>query len=106
MALNAVFAIAHATGTREVSLDRYLTPSAGETADREANQWIKSLRRAPVDGVPFRHRFTHRGDSLWSFAELYLHKRGTIAYSLRTASTLETLIDEHRPSALDLVRGD
>ncbi|MBE3071849.1 MAG: hypothetical protein IMZ67_02640, partial [Acidobacteria bacterium] len=59
---------------REVVLGTYLDARAAETAEREANQWIKSLRRALVDGVPLRDRFTHRGDSLWWFAELYLHK--------------------------------
>ena len=38
-----------------------------------------------VDGEPFRDRFTLRGDSLWWFAELYLHKEQAILQVLRIA---------------------
>ena len=40
----------------------------------ESNAWIKRLRLVPYGDVPMRDRFTYRGDSLWWFTELYLHK--------------------------------
>ncbi len=91
---------------REVDLSLYLDARAAETAEREANQWIKSLRHARVDGLPFRDRFTHRGDSLWWFAELYLHKLHVAASILRSVSALERLMAEERPAALSVVAGD
>ena len=91
---------------REVDLGLYLDARAAETAEREANQWIKSLRHARVDGVPFRDRFTHRGDSLWWFAELYLHKLHVTASVLRSVSALERLVAEESPAAISVVAGD
>ena len=57
---------------------RTSTPSADERAHDDAYAWIKALRHCRVDGEPFRRRFTLRGDSLWWFAELYLHKEQVI----------------------------
>ena len=47
---------------------------AEQPRDGEANQWIKRLRLARYGGRTMRDRFTYRGDSLWWFTELYLHK--------------------------------
>jgi len=91
---------------REVDLSLYLDARAAETAEREANEWIKSLRHARVDGLSFRDRFTHRGDSLWWFAELYLHKLHVTASMLRAVFALERLIAEERPAALSVVAAD
>jgi hypothetical protein len=69
-------------GARRVRLDEHLTPEAAERAESAAIDWIKAMRHARVDGSTFRDRFTHRGDSLWWFAELYFHKRQVIARAL------------------------
>jgi hypothetical protein len=89
-------------GQKTLCLWDYLAPADAERAEVEANAWIKSLRHAEVDGLPFRVRFTHNGDSLWWFAELYLHKQGTMASALRAVAALEALIDRERPTAIDL----
>ena len=56
-----------------------------ERAHEDAYAWIKALRHLRVDGLPFRRRFTFRGDSLWWFAELFLHKEQAILDALRDA---------------------
>ena len=86
--------ITAAGGDRDVVLDDLVTAEAAERAESEANRWIKAVRLARVDGVVFRDRFTLRGDSLWWFAELYLHKRRTVARALRALAALERLGDE------------
>jgi hypothetical protein len=83
--------------TRAVSLDAYLDARAIETSERDANAWIKSLRHALVDGVPLRDRLTYRGDSLWWFVELYLHKQRTVVSACRAIRALDTLIARERP---------
>ena len=60
--------------TLEVALDSCLTPADRESVRSDANAWIKRLRLADYGGVSMRDRFTYRGDSLWWFTELYLHK--------------------------------
>ena len=55
-----------------------------------------------VDGVPFRSRFTLRGDSLWWFAELYLHKEQAILELFRTIAAIDTLIAREQPQRLSL----
>jgi hypothetical protein len=72
-------------------LDRHLDADAAERAEVEANQWIKQLRHARVDGQTFRDRFTCRGDSLWWFAEIYLHKQRVIVDAFRARYALERL---------------
>jgi hypothetical protein len=101
----AHFLIETETGRRRVELAAYLDPRAVETAERDANAWIKTLRHARVDGVPLRDRFSYRGDSLWWFAELYLHKKGVIGELLKTIFALEALLGRERPSQLTLVNG-
>ena len=63
------------------------TPSA----PKRANQWIKDLRHARVDGASLRDRFTHRGDSLWWFAEIYLHRMRVVTRAHRAVAALERL---------------
>jgi hypothetical protein len=92
-------------GERRVDLWSYLDAEAVERAERDANAWIKSLRHVPVDGVPLRDRFLHRGDSLWWFAELYLHKRRVVVAILRTLLALESLAERERPLTLGLAEG-
>ncbi len=101
----AVFIIEREDGSREVDLDTYLDAASEERAAVDAIAWIKSLRDARVDGLRLRHRFTFRGDSLWWFAELYLHKQQVVSALFRTLTALETLVDREQPRALHLVRG-
>ncbi len=92
------------TGTtrRTVHLADYVDAVAEESAQADAYAWIKALRRMTVDGVPFRSRFTLRGDSLWWFAELYLHKERAILELFRTIAAVDTLIAREQPQRLSL----
>jgi UDP-N-acetylglucosamine 2-epimerase len=103
---NTTFIVNTGDGERRVDLWSYLDAEAAERAEREANAWIKSLREVPVDGVPLRDRFLFRGDSLWWFAELYLHKRRVVVAILRTLHALESLLARERPDALRVAEGD
>ena len=86
--------------SRPVDVWAYLSAPAAERAEDEANRWIKRLRHARVDGLPFRERFLFRGDSMWWFAELYLHKRRVITRALRARAALDALIDAEAPQGL------
>jgi len=85
------------TGPRRVALADYLDGAAEEEAMAAAHRWIKALRHASVDGQPLRRRFQLRGDSLWWFAELYLHKQQVVLDLHRTIAALDRLIARERP---------
>ena len=85
------------TGARRVRLGDYLNAAAEEEAIAAEHTWIKRLRQLDVDGQPLRRRFTLRGDSLWWFAELYLHKHQVVLGLLRTIAALDHLIERERP---------
>ena len=74
---------------RTLALESYLTPPIEEEAVARANAWIKALRAVIVDGESMRRRFTYRGDSLWWFTEIYLHKTGTV--EIRILALLSTI---------------
>jgi hypothetical protein len=94
-----------AAGSRIVALEDLLDPAAAEQSEADANQWIKALRHAHIEGVAFRDRFLHRGDSLWWFAELYLHKTRAIATAHATLRALEAAVAQSRPHRIAFVRG-
>jgi hypothetical protein len=89
-------------GTRDVGLWDYLTPGYADQSEQEANAWIKALRSVEVDGRPLRDRFTYRGDSLWWFAEIYLHKTRGIADCFRTIYALDILMASERLASVRL----
>src|SRR5690606_32707211 len=63
------------TGASErLALSQLLTPDIRERVRAEGNRWIKDLRLVPYGESTMRGRFTFRGDSLWWFTEIYLHK--------------------------------
>jgi hypothetical protein len=88
------------TGARRIDLLAYLDPADEERAQEDAYAWIKAVRHLRVDGQPFRSRFTLRGDSLWWFAELYLHKEQAILTVLRILAAFDTMADRERPLAV------
>ena len=92
--------------TIEAPIAEYLEPAAAEDADRLGNRWIKALRHVRVDGQSLRDRFTYRGDSLWWFTELYLHKQRTAARAFSLVSAFEALIDRESPDAIAVVGTD
>ena len=93
------------SGPRRVDLLAYLEPAEEERAQDDAYAWIKAVRHARIDGEPFRARFTMRGDSLWWFAELYLHKEQAILTVLRALAAFETLVERERPLAVACQEG-
>ncbi|MCA1561951.1 MAG: hypothetical protein LC753_06955 [Acidobacteria bacterium] len=104
--IDAAFDVDSGTGPRRVELSAYLDASLEEIARLDSNAWIKRVRLARVDGAPLRRRFAYRGDSLWWFAELYLHKQEMILGLFRTLAALETLVERERPLELRFVRGN
>jgi len=102
---DAVFVVNSGTGRREVHLHAYLDLASKERANLDTLAWIKSLRHARVEDQPLRQRFTVRGDSLWWFAELYLHKQQVVAHLFRSLLALEVLVERERPLELHFVRG-
>lgn len=83
---------------RNVDLRDYLDPARAEEAAAAANAWIKALRHVEVNDLPLRDRFTYRGDSLWWFAELYLHKQAVIQNVWETALALDALAEQEKPT--------
>jgi hypothetical protein len=85
------------TGARRVRVRDYLDGASEEAATVAAHAWIKALRHAAVDGQPLRRRFRFREDSLWWFAELYLHKQQAVLNIHRIIAGLERLISLEQP---------
>lgn len=94
------------TGPGALSVDALIAPEDAERAEADANRWIKSLRRARVDSATFRDRFTHRGDSLWWFAEIYLHKRRIVVRALRALYALRKAASDGAFATWDLSGAD
>ena len=92
-------------GPRRVDLRDYLDAANAERAHEDAYAWIKAVRHLRIDGVPFRARFTLRGDSLWWFAELYLHKEQAILNVFRTIAAFDALVERDRPLTVRYVDG-
>jgi Capsule polysaccharide biosynthesis protein len=83
-----------------VDLASALSPELGDAARVEANAWIKRLRLVPFDGRGMRERFTYRGDSLWWFTELYLHKGRRLDTAVAVTLALDAAREQHAPSRL------
>jgi hypothetical protein len=92
-------------GGRAVQLASYLDAKTDEAAHDAEYRWIKSLRHARVDGASFRDRFTFRGDSLWWFTEIYLHKQQAILDLHRVILATRALIDRERPRVMEVTEG-
>lgn len=100
--LDATLSITSPAGARRVSLAAYIDATSEEGAHRAEYEWIKGLRNLQVDGAPFRDRFTVRGDSLWWFSEVYLHKSRAILDIHRALAGLTSLLERERPSTVVL----
>src|SRR6478672_7710565 len=100
--IDDVLLIDSGAGARRVRLADYLDARAEEGAVAAEYQWIKALRQLDVDGQPMRRRFTFRGDSLWWFTELYLHKEQVILTLFRTIASLQRIVERERPIHVDV----
>ena len=88
-----------------IDLDEYGAGAIADAAAGRANDWIKALRRVDLGGRSLRDRFHYRGDSLWWFAELFLHKEGVIDGLFRAALTLEAICETEQPASMGLLNG-
>jgi len=98
-------AIERAGRLETIDLDDYGAGAIADEAAGRANAWIKSLRHVDVAGRPLRDRFHYRGDSLWWFAELFLHKEGVVDALWRTALTLDAVCEVEEPTRVGVVDG-
>jgi hypothetical protein len=98
-------AIERAGRLETIDLDDYGAGAIADEAAGRANAWIKSLRHVDVAGRPLRDRFHYRGDSLWWFAELFLHKEGVVDALWRTALTLDAVCEVEEPTRIGVVDG-
>jgi hypothetical protein len=90
---------------RRVRLTDYLDAGDEERAHESAYAWIKALRNIDLGDAPMRDRFTARGDSLWWFTELYLHKTLVVLDIFRAVLALNTLIDREAPREIATTGG-
>ncbi len=104
--MDDVLVVDSGTGARRVRLRDYLDADAEERATVSEREWIKRLRHLSVDGQPLRRRFTLRGDSLWWFAELYLHKQQVVLGVFRTIAALDRMLERERPVEFGVERGN
>jgi hypothetical protein len=88
-----------------IDLDEYGAGAIADEAAGRANAWIKTLRHVDVAGRALRDRFHYQGDSLWWFAELFLHKEGIVDALWRTALTLDAVCEVEEPSRVGVVDG-
>ena len=103
---DAVLQLANRTGKKTVTLSSYVEDGDEISASERAIAWIKQLRLARVDGVPLRRRFTYRGDSLWWFTEIYLHKQQVIRSLFRTIAAVDRLLRSEAPTSVEIERAD
>ncbi len=95
-----IVSIAAQGATRARPAMSLLTPAAREQVRDEANRWIKTLRLVRYDGRTMRQRFRYRGDSLWWFTEIYLHKMKHLERAIATLLALEAACELDTPSGL------
>lgn len=103
---DALLLIETADDRRQVRLGDYLSLDEIEQADRDAIAWIKRVRTVDVGGRPLRDAFTYRGDSLWWFVEIYLHRMRVIETLHRAVTATENLFRSQHPKRVTLVEGD
>lgn len=77
-----------------------LTPELRDRVHVDANAWIKRLRLVPYGEHTMRRRFSFRGDSLWWFTEIYLHKMRRLEDALTTIFALERATEVHGPASI------
>jgi hypothetical protein len=92
--------------TTAETLSSLLTPEARDRIPAEANRWIKRLRLVRYGDRTMRERFTYRGDSLWWFTEIYLHKMRRLERAVATILALESARDRHAPARMEVTGAD
>jgi hypothetical protein len=98
--IDAQLTIRAGAARKTVQLTDYLDAISEESAHAAAYRWIKALRHLSIDEQGFRDRFTARGDSLWWFTELYLHKQQVILDVHRAILAIKSVIEREQPSEI------
>jgi hypothetical protein len=100
--LTAITAIGTQGASHRLDVATLLSPVLQERVRVEANAWIKSLRHVRYGAATMRERFTYRGDSLWWFTEIYLHKMRRLEDALATVFVLESVVAQAAPQRLEV----
>jgi hypothetical protein len=104
-----------AGASHTLALADLVTPELAERARVETIGWIKRLRLVPyASGLgagsggtqTMRDRFTYRGDSLWWFTELYLHKMRALDRAVLTVLALDHARALHAPARVVMTGAD
>ena len=78
-----------------------LLKGTGRDETRElAYRWIKSLRLVRYGTATMRERFLYRGDSLWWFTEIYLHKVRHLEDAVATVVALDRARQTFEPDRM------
>ena len=92
-----------ATGKRlDVEFDTLLSSALREQARVDANQFIKRLRLVPYGAETMRTMFTYRGESLWWFTELYLHKMRRLDAAVTAIHALDAALQQFEPATVEI----
>jgi hypothetical protein len=98
--LTSITAVGSGGAGHELDIASLLSADTQDRVRAEANRWIKRLRLVPYGDVSMRERFTYRGDSLWWFTEIYLHKMRRLEDALATIFMLEAAVERTSPQQL------
>lgn len=82
------------------TIEALLSPAQQDQVRADANHWIKQLRLVRYGDRTMRECFLYRGDSLWWFTELYLHKMRRLERAIATVLALESARERHAPRQL------
>ncbi len=87
---------------QRLRLSDLLTGAARDEARELTNRWIKSLRLVRYGSATMRERFSYRGDSLWWFTELYLHKVRHLEEAVATIVALDRACRTFEPVRIEV----
>ena len=102
----AVTSIEASGHERRSSFDSLLTADRREAVRQAAGDWIKRLRLVRYGDETMRERFRYRGDSLWWFTEIYLHKMRRLETAIATIAALDAAITADAPARLVVQASD
>ena len=85
----------------EEPLSSLLSPGARRRA-RRGQPVDQAAASRPVGEQSMRDRFTYRGDSLWWFTELYLHKMRRLERAAATIFALEAARERYSPARIEI----
>lgn len=82
----------------------YLEPAGAEHVEEAAGAWTKAWGRRPLlDGKSFRELALWKGQSLWWWAELYLHHSTEATRYVRVIELLTRILEAEAPDEAEIV---